>query len=44
MFLGSNWQYGSIGLDNGTDQAQTIIGTTDDWFTDAYMHHSASMG
>ena len=41
----SNWQYSIIGSDNGLAPArrQAIIWTNDDYFTDAYMRHSASM-
>ena len=41
----SNQQYSSIGSDNGMapTRRQAIIGTNDDYFTDAYMRHSASM-
>ena len=42
---GSNYQYSSIGSDNGLAPArrQAIIWTNDGLFTDAYMRHSASM-
>ena len=36
---GSNYQYCSIGSDNGL--ALAIIWTNDDQFTDEYMRHSA---
>ena len=41
--LGSNWQYDSIGLDNGfvSTRRQAIIWTNDGMFADAYMRHSA---
>ena len=41
---GSNWQYPSIGPDNGLApiRRQAIIWTNDGLFTDAYMRHSAS--
>ena len=41
---GSNWQYPSIGPDNGLApiRRQAIIWTRDGLFTDAYMRHSAS--
>ena len=41
--LGSNWQYDSLGLDNGfvPTRRQAIIWTNDGIFTDAYMRHSA---
>ena len=42
---GSNWQYTSIGSDNGwaTIMRQAIIWTNDGWFTDAYMRQAASI-
>ena len=41
----SNLQYSNIGSDNGLvpTRQQAIIWTNDDYFTDAYMRHSASM-
>ena len=41
----SNWQYSSIGSDNGlaSNTRQAIIWTNADYFSDAYMRHSASM-
>ena len=42
---GSNWQYYSIGSDNGLSltRRQAIIWTSVGWFTEAYMRHSASV-
>ena len=42
---GSNLQYSNIGSDNGLGpiRRQAIIWANDDYFTDTYMHHSASM-
>ena len=42
---GPNWQYSSIGLDNGLapSRRQAIIWTNDVYISDAYMRHSASM-
>ena len=44
-YLGFNWQYGSIGSDNGlaVTRQQAIIWTNDCQFTDAYMRHLASV-
>ena len=41
----SNWQYSIIVSDNGLAPArrQAIIWTNGDYFTDAYMRHSALM-
>ena len=43
--MDSIWQIGSIGSDNGLTPArrQAIVWTNDGMFTDAYMHHLASM-
>ena len=45
LFLSANWQYPSIGSDNGLapTRRKAIIRTNDGWITDAYMRHSASM-
>ena len=42
---GSNWQYSSIGSDNGLapTRRQAIIWTNTGFFTGAYMRHSASV-
>ena len=43
MPLGSNWQYGNTGSNNGLapTKPQAIIWTNDDYFTVAYVRHSA---
>ena len=45
LFLRVQLTYSSIGSDNGLapSRGQAIIWTNDGLFTDAYMHHSASM-
>ena len=43
-FQRSNWQYSSIGLDDGlaSIRQQAIICNSDDYFTDTYIGHSTS--
>ena len=45
LFLESNQQYSSIGLDNDLAliRHEAIIWSNDGKFDNAYMHHSASM-
>ena len=40
-FLGSSWQYVSIGKDSGADKVKSHY--LKQCFTDAYMRHSASL-